>query len=289
MAPQAFDLEELKSKITQLPTLPTVVTKVLHLLNNPKTSAEDLSNYIGNDPALSSMVLKLANSAFYGIPQTVSNIQSAIVILGQNSLKTLVIPISLVNLFPNEKAKTGIYRWDQFWIHSVETAVYARALAQRLGQGLDREQLFTAGLLHDIGKLILKQLESEKFEELTKTVFDGGQWHLAEQRILGYSCTSLGDALFSSWNFPDSIREPLRCQYAPEDAGRSVREAWVLQLAKRLSMIRGHSLVVGEEPIGSEGEALSKLGLRTSESDLLESLMPELTKAEAFLNLFHSS
>lgn len=286
MPSPAFDLEELKLKITQLPTLPTVVTKVLQLLNNPRSSAEDLSNYIGNDPALSSMILKLANSAFYGIPQTVSNIQTAIVILGQNSLKSLVIPISLVHIFPNKSSEDKALSWSRFWIHSVETAVYARALAQKMGGGLDREQLFTAGLLHDIGKLILKQLEPEKFSQIVLDVYKGKNWWEVEHEVLGYSCTDLGDALFASWNFPESIREPLRCQYNPEDAGRSVREAWILQLAKRLSMLRAHSLVLDENPIGQEGEAISVLGIKMSEADLLESMAPELVKAEAFLNLF---
>lgn len=287
MSPQhIIDLVGLKSKITQLPTLPTVVTKVLQLVNNPKTSAEDLSKYIENDIALSSMVLKLANSAFYGIPQTVSSIQTAIVIMGQNSLKTLVIPASMVGMFPARSA-VSLVNWDAFWVHSVETAVFARAIAMRIPGSMDKEQLFTAGLLHDVGRLILNQLEPQIFESIVQDVAQGKSWREAELEHLGYGSAEVGDALFESWNFPESIREPVRHQHDPERAGRSVQSAWIVNLAQKLSLYRG-AFMVQNEPIPElDQDSMKVLGLRGTEAELLESLAPDLEKASAFLNLFN--
>ncbi len=286
MAKSRDDLQrDLRTKVSQLPTLPTVVNRILNLLNNPKTNAEDISALIENDVALTSMVLKLANSAYYGIPQTISSIRTATVILGFNAIKSLLVPVAMARFFPKSEGNSA-FSWTNFWVHSVETGVLARALAKGERPSLDAEQMFTAGLLHDLGRLLLRQLHPDLFEQLIKTIDQGTPWEIACQQHLGYSDGDVGQALFENWNFPSSISEPVVFHIEPETAGRHVEAAWVIHCANYLSLYKG-TRVVTNEPIVGDWELIAEhFGWTCTPEEKLEQMAPEFEKASAFLELF---
>jgi HD-like signal output (HDOD) protein len=276
---------DLRTKVSQLPTLPTVVNRILNLLNNPKTNGEDISQLIENDVALTSMVLKLANSAYYGIPQTISSIRTATVILGFNAIKSLLVPVAMARFFPKSEGKS-LFSWENFWIHSVEVGVLARALSKQERQTLDAEQMFTAGLLHDLGRLLLRQLHPDLFDRLVQSVHEGVFWEDACNKFLGYSDGDVGQALFENWNFPATICEPVVFHHVPEQAGRHVEAAWIIHTANYLSLFKGTHVVESEPLVGTWETIAEHFGWTQSPEEKLAELAPEFEKASAFLDLF---
>src|SRR5690606_38701245 len=148
----------------QIPTMPTIAAKVMQIVNDPHYSAEDVAKFISRDVALTSKVLRLANSAFYGIPRTISSVNSAIVILGFNTIRRLVLSASVLKVFPS---RPGLVIFDRkaFWKHSFMVGIASRMVAQiyRRKKLVDMETAFSAGLLHDIGKIILEQYSNDEY------------------------------------------------------------------------------------------------------------------------------
>ena len=143
--------QRIVENIRQLPALPAIVSKLISVVNSPDTSAEDAANLIEKDPALTTKVLRLANSAFYGMPRSISSVSSAVVILGFNTLKSLVLSASVVNLFP-EKGGASAFDRVRFWKHSIVCGMAARDIAQSI-MGvtfMDPQSAFCAGIMHDI-------------------------------------------------------------------------------------------------------------------------------------------
>ena len=164
-------LEQKKiEQIENLPTLPEVANKLLKIINDPTTTAVDVANLISRDLSLTSKVLRLANSAFYGIPRTVTTVQNAVVILGLKVINTMVFSITVVKMFPGD-GRNELFSRKKFWAHSLACAVLARQLALRMRKFtlFDPEECFCAGLIHDIGRVVLDQYFHENFLKAIQT------------------------------------------------------------------------------------------------------------------------
>jgi len=146
------DLRSIVRDISDLPTLPQVVTRIMSMMDDPNASAEDVNNVLERDPTLVAKILKLVNSAFYGLPHKISSVRQAIVILGFSTVRSLAISAAVFDLFGegNDEAFSRI----KFWEHSIGVASAARLVGRREG-GIDEETAFVTGLLHDLGKLVL--------------------------------------------------------------------------------------------------------------------------------------
>jgi putative nucleotidyltransferase with HDIG domain len=192
--------EKLDDYIKNMPSLPTTVSKVLEVCNNPQTSPADLNHVISLDPVLVGLVLKLINSAYYGLGQQVTNLVRAIIMLGINTVKNLALSTAVMNSLPPKKDLKGL-DMDGFWRHSLCVGVSAKILARK--RGVDpklTEEYFAAGLLHDIGKIPLNAILSREYM-LTVSAADRERISLyrSEENTLGMSHCTTGAAIVNAW------------------------------------------------------------------------------------------
>lgn len=220
-----------------LPTLPTVVTKVNQMARDPRVSAAEVARVISEDQALTAKVLKLVNSPFYGFPQRVTNITRAIVILGFNRVRNLALTASVLSSF---QTGHGGFSIAAFWAHSIATAIAADSLAKILRLPAEEEDAFTAGLLHDIGKLVHIQLFKDEFAMVLQTVgADDCLIMEAERRVMGVSHAETGGWLAERWSFPPSISAAIRLHHQPEQAREHRRLVMVVHLSDILARAIG--------------------------------------------------
>jgi HD-like signal output (HDOD) protein len=211
--PESSELKALVQKITDLPTLPSMMATITRLMQDPRTSAEELGRAISTDPALVSKVLKLVNSAFYGFPGRISTITQAIVILGFSTIRNVVLTTSVLKAFG--KGGTGGVDVGRFWEHSLLTGAIARALA------LEREahfveETFIAGLLHDMGRIVLSQKLPAEFAKVAQAKQRTGLPQLeAEQAVLHLNHGDIGGWLARKWNLPIPYVEVMRLHHFP--------------------------------------------------------------------------
>ena len=142
----------LTEKIDSFPTLPTVVTRVMQVTADPKSSTKDLLAIISPDQSLTMSILKMANSAFFGLPREISSLQQALTILGFKEIQNLVLAKAVFNSFKNIQ-KNGPFNINKFWEHSFLCGLLSKIIANDIKK--DNNEFFVAGLIHDIGKLII--------------------------------------------------------------------------------------------------------------------------------------
>jgi HD-like signal output (HDOD) protein len=211
-------LEQKKiEQIENLPTLPEVANKLLKIINDPTTTAVDVANLISRDLSLTSKVLRLANSAFYGIPRTVTTVQNAVVILGLKVINTMVFSITVVKMFPGD-GSNALFSRKKFWAHSLACAVLSRQLALRMRKFtlFDPEECFCAGLIHDIGRVVLDQYFHENFLKAVQKAMEAKIPLLqAENEVFGFNHMDVGDWLTSRWELPQDIRVPIVHHHNP--------------------------------------------------------------------------
>jgi len=202
--------KKLKDYIKNMPSLPTSVTKVLEICNNPNTSPADLNQVISLDPVLVGRVLKLINSAYYGLGQPVTNLARAIIMLGINTVKNLALSTAVMGHLPSSNKAPGL-NMEGFWRHSLGVGVSAKLLAKK--RGIDpklAEEYFTAGLLHDIGKIPLNALLSNGYMQ-TISAGDKERKALfrAEENTLGLNHCMAGAMIKAAWKLDGAVGDAI--------------------------------------------------------------------------------
>jgi len=214
---QRENLRRITEDIVDLPTLPVVVVQIMEMVDNPKTSAADLTRLISSDQSLTAKMLKLANSAFYGFPRRIGTIGLAVVVLGFDTIKNLVLSISVLEKFSRSRSGQMFDRMG-FWEHSIGCGVAGRFLARKLGYRVSGEA-FVAGLLHDLGKLILSQYLVEEFSQcLQIAIKDDLFIRDAEKTVLGVTHAEVGGWLAEEWNLPRQLVEAIHFHHNPARA-----------------------------------------------------------------------
>ncbi|MDR2020272.1 MAG: HDOD domain-containing protein [Treponema sp.] len=202
--------ERIDEYIRNMPSLPTTVAKVLEVCNNPQTSPADLNHVISLDPVLVGRVLKLINSAYYGLGQQVTNLARAIIMLGINTVKNLALSTAVMGNLSSKKDFQGL-NMEGFWRHSLCVGVAAKILAKQRGIDTKQtEEYFTAGLLHDIGKIPLNAVLSKEYM-LTVSAADRERLSLfrAEDKTLGMNHTSAGAMIVKAWRLEGAVGETI--------------------------------------------------------------------------------
>ncbi len=217
---QAVSLEEkLKhrlSTISNLPSPPLVFTQITKVINDPKTSVKDVAAIMSEDAAMSAKVLRLSNSAFYGARSEITSIRQAILVLGLEAVKSLVLSSSVFDMFKSQKLDTEFQ--EAFWRHSLAAALAGRTLIKQHGSlaRFDPEVAFSAGLLHDIGKLIICCFMPEDHKRIKQQLqMQRISDYQAEEAIIGYSHTLIGRMLAQNWKLPAAIQEAIEFHHFP--------------------------------------------------------------------------
>jgi len=223
-------LKKITQSIIGLPTLPTVITEMIGLIDNPKTSAKDVASLISTDQALTAKILKLANSAFYGFPREIATVNHAVVVLGFETVKSLGLSVSVLERFAAGSGDTDFDR-QKFWEHSIACGVAARMLAGKLRYRVQGEA-FAAGILHDIGKLILSQYFPDEFGEILALVRDEDFYiGKAEERVLDVTHAEIGQWLAEKWNLPDQLVSAIAYHHVPGRLERGAELPSLIHLA----------------------------------------------------------
>lgn len=208
----AFD--QVMQQIHDLPTLPVIVQDLLKSIDSDDADIHLITRKVSQDQALSAKVLRFANSSFYGVQSRVTTIQQAITLIGIDAVKHMASASTLTRLFPSEHL-AGL-DFTALWRHSVATAVCARVLARHLH--VNQDYAFTAGLMHDIGRLVLVIYFRDQYQKVL-AYREEQDSHLieAERDIMGIDYVMTGVALATHWNFSDSIRNAIAGHYRPEN------------------------------------------------------------------------
>ena len=227
---ESVDLKRVIGRIDDLPTLPRTVLRIMELVNNPTSSAKEVAGIVGDDQVLTARLLRLVNSSFYGFPQRISTVTGAIVLLGFDSIRSLLLTTSVFDLF-SSRTRQNRRNAERLWDHSLGCAVGAKIIGSHLRYD-KLEELFVCGLLHDIGKIVEMQYMSEHFSTISRMAEDEHVLlHTAEERVLGFSHAEIGEALADTWNLPSKILHAIAHHHAPDGAGGYFQEASIVHVA----------------------------------------------------------
>ena len=206
---------ELIANLGDLPPLPQVAAQVLRISADPDATAEDLRKVISTDQALTSQILKISNSAMFGMMREIKTLSQAIMTLGFSTIKSVVIASSAKNLY--QRGAVGLQE-RLLWEHALVTALASRALGKQL-KFPRVEEAFIGGLMHDIGKSVMGVKFPERYGALIRTVYNGqGDALELELETFGFDHTMVGEALLRSWNLAKSLEEAVRWHHEPVGA-----------------------------------------------------------------------
>ncbi len=198
-----------------LPTLPTIAFEVSRLANDPMVGMSELVRIIRNDPSMTGKILRVSNSAFYGMPRRVESLNMALVVLGMREVSNLVTSIAVLKAFPGSR-DTEAFQREAFWEHSAGTGEISRVLSAKLQMRLHGIE-FTGGLLHNIGKIVLHQYYPQELSKAFKLASEENIPSIvAEQRVLGTDHAEVGAWMAEKWSLPSSIVESIRYHHQPQ-------------------------------------------------------------------------
>jgi len=227
-------LDQLVGEGQELPSLPAIFRLVSEQLDDHGYSLEQIGNTLQNDPAITTRILKLVNSSYYGLPGQVTSVTLAVNLLGRERCKHVLIGSVLDGVF--EDGENPAFSIQEFWQHSIKTALIARQLADYTDGIEEPEAMFTAGLLHDIGKLLLIERFPEEMLAAEKTMIRRRIDELsAEISQVGLTHTAVGEALMQHWGLPDILVECARYHHETVHDGPNRRATHLVYLANRLS------------------------------------------------------
>jgi putative nucleotidyltransferase with HDIG domain len=205
--------------VENLPTLPIVVEQIHKLIASPNSSMAQIGAVIARDQAITARVIRLINSAFYGLGSRITSIPQAIVLLGLNTVKNLITGVSVVKMFAGSGG-ASLFDREQFWLHSMACAMGARMLAKNLGRR-EPEDYFLAGLLHDIGVIVLDQYFHEEFiAVLHHAARKRINYYAAEGAVLDTTHSHVGEAVALKWRIPGFLVDAIRNHHEPACSDR---------------------------------------------------------------------
>ena len=282
--------DELLAKIlssAELPTLPTVASKLITLTAKEDATLADIGDLVSRDISLSSKILKVSNSAFYSFPQQIGSIQQAVSILGMNAVRSLVLSFSFLTI-KNGKTATR-FDFAKFWEKSLASAVAARLILEKV-KGIDAEEGFVTGLLQNLGELILAKTFPDEYEKVLQKIGDSeADTRVVEQEIFGIDHTLVGTRVAKNWGFPESLVAPLEFHHEPE---RYSGNNAVIRTTIKAVYLSSHltDILFSNKPEAShkkfQKEAAKLLGL-TGEAveSILEQLHIRVKEAGTYFNL----
>lgn len=276
-------------KVQKLPTLPNVANKITRLIKDPTCTAIKVSEVIDKDQSLTSRVLRLVNSAFYSLCTEVTNVKHAVALLGFRTISQMVISISVFDIFKGGYGKE--FDRTGFWKHSIGCAVISRMIAERIKYP-KVDDCFTAGLMHDIGKVVLDQyLHEEMTKVIQATQEEMISFGDAEKKVMGLNHADIGGQAMKNWNIPLAIMAAVKHhhQLPGERRGSALAQDIIVDIVKLSDVICKREKIgyTGDNIIPKMDEELwERLNIdRESIENLIECCGEEIEKAEVLLEL----
>ena len=231
------DIGELVQGAGDLVTLPDVFIRINQLAENPDSTTADIAQAVSRDPAFTVRLLRVANSSLYGFSSTIDTVSKAVSLIGTSQIRNLALSTAVASSFSGLSNK--LVSLDNFWRHSLYCGLAARKLAALAGR-CDAEAVFTAGLLHDIGELVIFNRLPEQAKEALLLVLDSGDempLYQAEQQTLGFDHAQVGGELARQWKLPPLLQECIACHHDIDAAQRYPRETALVHIANILALM----------------------------------------------------
>lgn len=274
-----MDIQALRNQIERidtLPTIPGVLRKLLTVIENPRISLNEIGSFISNDPVLTSRVLKVVNSPIYGFPGRISSVSQALILLGLNVVKGMLLGVSVFEVM--QKTMVGL------WEHSMGCAITARIIAKKK-ELKEPEEISVAALLHDIGKVVLGLKFPDEYKKIiaeaeTKDVFIFD----AEKNYFGINHADAGAWIAQKWNFPRSLVEVIEYHHKPHLSKNVTMQTAIVHLSDILIRAKGFGFAGDNSVPAINNAAWQMLNLsETDVRDILDEMEDSLSQAEDFL------
>lgn len=278
-------LREQMGGAANLPTLPQVAMRLLKIMHDPRSCAADVARIISQDPPLCAKVLRLANSAYYGCPRSITIINDAVVMLGQRAITTLVVSLSVFNLFEPQR-REALFDYRLFWRHCAGCALLARLIAAKASAPtpVHYDEAFCAALLHDIGKIALEHYLHDEFSRaLALANTSSLPLFEAERATMGAAHTDIAGWLTDGWGLPAILQIPMVYHHSPYLAPGEQECAALVHVADALCYRCGFAPDVTPAHPVCDQRALEWLGL---DNTAIEELFSELARHEEGLDIF---
>lgn len=277
-------LDEILSLVKHVPPFPKVAQRVSEMLNDSEVSATALAEVIQYDQVITANVLKICNAAYFGLPRKVSSLDEALVIVGNDTLKDIIITSSSARFYKG--AAGDGYKLDQgeLWKHSIAVGIMAKELVKYV-KGVEPGSAYTAGLLHDIGKRFLSSFVADDFKKIMmKVVQDDCSFVEAEKELVGASHAELGGMIMSQWGFPKEIELAVLQHHDPDALEKDPLTA-IVALANTLVISMGIGVGADGLSVKMQGSGLKRFGITPMHLELcMANLLTELDRAQ---ELFH--
>lgn len=263
-------------RIDTLPTIPSVLRKLLAVIENPKISLTEIGNFISNDPVLTSRVLKMVNSPIYGFPGRISSVQQALILLGLNVVRGLLLGVSVFEVM--QKSMVGL------WEHSLGCAVAARIIAKKKNIP-EPEEVSVSALLHDIGKVVMILRFKDEYDIVTREAEGGNMLIIeAERQVFGITHADSGAWIAKKWNFPLSLVEVIEYHHKPGLTKILPVNSAIVHMADILVRAVGFGFAGDNHVPPVNQDAWQLLGLSDADlREILDEMDRTLSEADAFL------
>ena len=289
-AAEKLSYDELGQRLEELPTLPSIVYEVNQIINDPMSSTKDVEKVMSNDQSLTTKVLKLANSAYYAVPGGVSNLARAIAYIGYDTIQQLVLAASIIDAL-NVNSSDG-FDLNEFWRHSMGAGMAAETIAKSVGHP-NPPDLFTCGLVHDMGKVALYSLAPDMLKVVVDHVKkNDSSFYDAEVELDFPQHDVLGGHLAEKWKLPVNIRTATRYHHVADPKERTdvSQELNLTVDIVYLANLLVHALKFGNsghnKVMGAPKSVLDRLQLdNNSLKDLIKEIKEALKSADAFLKI----
>ncbi len=214
--------ETLAQKVESVPSLPEISTRIVKLVNKEETTIEELGRAVRTDPSLSSLIFRYANSSYYGFSKQINNIQRAITVLGFNTVRSLALSYGVEKKYTAPEIPE--FPREEFWDYSLAVGVASEIIARRLGLNVEmRNEAFSAGHLHAVGKTIIDQhLHREFVKIFQRKNKDDISMYEAEKQVLGMTHCEIGATVLESWNLPEVFSAAARNYYYPGETNEKI-------------------------------------------------------------------
>ena len=279
------NLKKIISTIRSFPSMPATGAKMLKMLEDPETSIDEIEDVLRHDPGLTGNVLKLANSAYFGIPSKVSSVRQAVLLLGLRKLIQLVVA-SCVSAVMDKPVPGYNLPPGDLWRHSIAVSIAAEALVKDK-KNIDAEDIFTPALLHDIGKLILGHFVKDELEDIEKIASKGVPYVVAENMVLGTDHAEVGAQVLTQWSFPRDVIEAVRWHHDPDFPEQAKVPVDIVYLSNLLCQVNGKGGVDNGAVYDLSPTVIERLGIDISQFDAIASNVGQWVDELAEALTFH--